>query len=276
MTENKEKVTENKDFDQKNLMRFFSIAFAFSWIIWGVAVVITNFTDIDIPSAILGIIIIGAFGPSGAAVWLTYKNSGKEAAKKFLKRGVQIKIIPLWVWVAMFLVPAMAWAGAMFFISLNQEVSFDFQALLFFLPMVIVMILGGPLQEEYGWRGYALDRLQKRWNALISSIILAVIWSTWHLPLFFIAGSAQQSLNVGMFYISELGISILMTWLHNNSKASIFVALLFHSIINSMGDLFILGDGGYNAYAISQLAIAFVVVIIWGPKTLSRAKQAVL
>lgn len=49
----------------------------------------------------------------------------------------------------------------------------------------------GPAPEELGWRGYALDGLQARMNALFASLILGVVWSLWHLPLFFIKGTWQ-------------------------------------------------------------------------------------
>ena len=51
--------------------------------------------------------------------------------------------------------------------------------------------------EELGWRGYVLDRLQEKRSALVSSLILGVVWSLWHLPLFFVQGSYQAGLGVG-------------------------------------------------------------------------------
>src|SRR5688500_13373632 len=42
-------------------------------------------------------------------------------------------------------------------------------------------LLAGSLGEELGWRGFALPRLQKRYSALWASIIIGVIWGTWHL-----------------------------------------------------------------------------------------------
>ncbi len=259
----------------RDLRRFMVLTFAFSWLIWAVAVAISQMTDIDQPALLVIIILIGAFGPSASAYWLTRKDHGKKAARRFLRRGLQLKTIPAWVWLAMIAVPAAAWAGSMWLVSRDHDVSFDTELLPFYPLLLIVMILGGPLQEEYGWRGYALDRMQIKWNALTSSVVLALIWSTWHIPLFFINDTAQQDINLGMFYVSELGISILMTWLYNSSRASIALALIFHAVVNSIGDLFILGGdiggAGYNYYALVQLALAAVVVLIFGAAKLSRS-----
>ena len=72
------------------------------------------------------IIIVGAFGPSAAAVWLTHRNGEKGAVKRFLKRGLQFRTIPLWVWLAMVLVPALSWTGSLLRFRLNGlEASFD-------------------------------------------------------------------------------------------------------------------------------------------------------
>lgn len=263
--------------NKSNLIKFFVAAYLFSWVIWGIAVYITNFTNINVSWLPIVIIIIGAFGPSVTAVWLTHKNGEKGAVKKLLKRGLQIKTIPVWIWISMFIVPAMSWAGSMFYFQYSGvEASFNYAGLLFFPFSALIMIVGGPLQEEFGWRGYALDRMQKKYSALVASIILGIIWAAWHLPLFFIVGSAQQGIDLPFYFVSLIGISIIMTWFYNNSKASILVALLAHAIINSMSELFIFAEGfggaSYNYYAITQLIIAVIIVLFWGSKTLAKSK----
>ncbi len=273
-------MTEIKEYDKKNLMRFFIITFTFSWTIWGIGVLLSNFTDLVLPVwLVLPIVIIGAFGPLVGSVWLTYKSGGWKAVKTFLKRGLRIKEVSVFVWVAMFLIPIIAMLITIFFVRLTHgEGNLDYIGLLIFPFYIILMYLGGPIQEEYGWRGYALDRMQKRWNALVSSLILGIIWASWHIPLFFIHGAPQENMTLGLFYVSVVSTSILMTWLYNNSNANVFVALTYHSIGNSIKIIIDTEGVGVAAMSagewynvITLLIVAILVVFIWGSKTLTRS-----
>jgi membrane protease YdiL (CAAX protease family) len=56
--------------------------------------------------------------------------------------------------------------------------------LVLWLPVIALqLLLLGPLAEELCWRGYALDALQEKWGALVSSLVLGFFWPLWHLPL---------------------------------------------------------------------------------------------
>ncbi|MGM0385270.1 MAG: CPBP family glutamic-type intramembrane protease [Actinomycetota bacterium] len=61
------------------------------------------------------------------------------------------------------------------------------------LPMLLFWLFFGPVPEEPGWRGYALDGLQSHHGALASSLIVGFVWLAWHLPLFFLAGTWQAT-----------------------------------------------------------------------------------
>jgi membrane protease YdiL (CAAX protease family) len=133
-----------------------------------------------------------AFGPLVTAFLLTYLDEGVRGLKILLKRGVYYRFRKIWYIPIFFLFPAMT-GGALLLAVLSGETLPELSALSnpFIIAVIFVYIffLGGPFQEEWGWRGYALNRLQARWNTLVSSLILGVLWGAWHLPLFFIEGT---------------------------------------------------------------------------------------
>ncbi len=63
-------------------------------------------------------------------------------------------------------------------------------------PVFVLIFITNALPEEFGWRGYALDRLQNGSNALVASLILGAIWGVWHLPLHFMDGTVQEIIPV--------------------------------------------------------------------------------
>ena len=45
-----------------------------------------------------------------------------------------------------------------------------------------VLLFSGGINEESGWRGFAQKRLQRKYNPLMSAMILWVIMVLWHIP----------------------------------------------------------------------------------------------
>jgi membrane protease YdiL (CAAX protease family) len=83
--------------------------------------------------------------------------------------------------------------------------------------------------EEIGWRGYALPRLQKDYNALSSTVILTIFWVLWHLPLFFYL--FDPAIAVRWVFALYMG-AIVFTWLFNSTDGSILIAAVFHGCFN--------------------------------------------
>ncbi len=105
------------------------------------------------------------------------------------------------------------------------------------LGMAIVGIITGPLSEELGWRGFALDVLQKRGSLLVSSLVVAPFWWAWHLPLFFMKGTTHSSWGVGtpdfwLFLLAILPLSVLHAWVYDRNRRSILAAVLLHFAYN--------------------------------------------
>jgi membrane protease YdiL (CAAX protease family) len=111
------------------------------------------------------------------------------------------------------------------------------------IGLVIVAFLYGAVfgggNEEIGWRGYMLPALQARYSPLTASLIIAVVWSVWHLPLHlwgFYDGTVagQQSLLTAMIVmtIRWIPLTILLTWFFNRTGGNILLSVVIHATIS--------------------------------------------
>jgi len=262
---------DRSKFENKNLWLFFLITFAWSWLFW-------------LPEVLWGFrLYLAPFGPFVAAFLLTYLNEKKDGVIKLLKRGLDYRIGKIWYIPVFLLMPAIAGIsllGAMLSGEIISELMVVSQPWLILGNFVYILFLGGPLQEEFGWRGYALSRLQTRHNALVSSVILGIVWAVWHLPLNFIFGAGPQYEAVFSIFFGSIILmvfmSILFTWLYNNTGGSVFVALIFHTMVNLstyvMLPIFETKTGSLY-HMVSIIFVAIAILIIYGHKKMVREKQ---
>ncbi len=90
----------------------------------------------------------------------------------------------------------------------------------------------GPLGEEAGWRGFLLPRMLQRYQPLKASLILGVIWSFWHVPLYFRTMIALP--NIGLrFLLTTVAYSVLMTMLFLHARGSVLLCMILHYTINA-------------------------------------------
>jgi membrane protease YdiL (CAAX protease family) len=136
----------------------------------------------------------------------------------------------------------------------------------------------GPLPEEIGWRGYALDPLQRRLGALGASLAIGAAWALWHVPLFFLEGTFQHDLGFGsprfwIFSASLLPLAVLITWVYNHTRRSTLSAVLVHYTGNLTG-LFVEKTDRLAAWELAVLtAAAVVVTAVYGPRELRRGDR---
>jgi uncharacterized protein len=93
-------------------------------------------------------------------------------------------------------------------------------------------LLGGPLGEEPGWRGYALPRLEMRLGPFLGTLVLALIWTGWHLPLFLVSGWSSSP--IWTYAMILCGVSFIMTFSFNLAGSSIFAAIAAHAAFNTV------------------------------------------
>ena len=262
----------------KQTLSFLGIAFAFSWLCWLPAVLIVQ--GFAVPPGVEQIINIvspfGAWGPLVAALSVTAMADGKAGLKSLLKRVVGFRIGAFWYVVSLALFPLLI-GGSLAVAVLSGEpipemAAFD-QLLGLPIAFVFILLLGGPLQEELGWRGILQERLQERWNALIAAVVVGSTWGLWHLPLFFLPRE-EFYYNRPMWglIVTTMLISVLFAWVYNNTKRSLWAVLLLHASFNWGHYLFpALGSdvAGVTLFGF-QAALALIVVWVCGAKTLVR------
>lgn len=93
-------------------------------------------------------------------------------------------------------------------------------------------LLGGPLGEEPGWRGYALPRLEALFEPVRASLLLAILWAGWHLPMFLYPGWTTSPLWI--FVLIQIGLSIILSYGTNLSDFSIIAAIAMHAAFNTV------------------------------------------
>lgn len=179
------------------------------------------------------------FGPSIAGIITIAIISGKSGLRDMTKRALHWRVGSLWWTIALF------FSGLLLLISIgiNTILGYHLPDFTFFkagwylAPVFFLMtIVGGPLGEELGWRGFALPYLQRKWNPMVASIIIGTVWGLWHLPLFFQAGSLHYQLGIAflpVFMLGEITLSSIMTWIYNKSRGSLLVGgIILHNADN--------------------------------------------
>lgn len=269
----------------RELFYFFVIAFGFAWSLWIPKVLIDSGLVLPswISSFVDGPYNPAPFGPTLAAFYLVYRNEGARGLINFLKRGVDFSFDKKWLAPVLLLMPAITFASLAAFRLTGgsfPELPLINNPLLIVYWFFYMLLLSGPLQEEFGWRGFALDRLQSRYSALSSSLILGFIWSIWHFPLNFTTGVGPQYSLILQLLIGTIvtitATSVLFTWIYNNTGKSILAAILFHTSLNlSTFKLFpVFENDSIRFYLIFVVAAAVIITAIWGKQTLTETLAA--
>ncbi|MGC9356252.1 MAG: CPBP family intramembrane glutamic endopeptidase [Anaerolineae bacterium] len=255
---------QTKSPSKGSLLGYFILAFGFSWFFWLFGVLASQGV-LSLPFPNLVVVVIGAHGPLVASLILTYREEGWAAVKNLLRSGFRLRMGLIW-WLVSLVIPLVLTGLAMWInLSLSDfqpDLTLLSQPLLILPTYLFMFFLGGSVQEEFGWRGYALPRLLERWNPLIATLVLGLIWGVWHLPLFYISGVSQAFMPFGVFWALGVAFSIPITWVFLRTERNLFSALLFHTAINASLSVFppIEQEVGGNQMALTYMLIGYVLV----------------
>jgi membrane protease YdiL (CAAX protease family) len=260
-------------------LKFVLVSFAFTWFFWLLTVLEARGLVSSLPVPAL---FLGAFGPMVAAVAITAQESGRAGLRLLLSRVVRWRVAPVWYAVAI-LGPLVLTLGA-----IGLHVAFggrppDLTAMIGALPTVLAlsvyMLVQVGIGEEIGWRGYALPKLQTGYSALVSSMILGVLWALWHLPLFFNPATSYANTPFWVFFVFLLPFPIVYTWIFNSTGGSVLMAMILHAVTNASTGLWraipeaattVSSTNVYLFQAAILWVVAIAVVLVYGASNLSR------
>jgi uncharacterized protein len=229
---------------------------------------------------------LGALSASLAAVVLVLIEGRQGGLRELLGRGLIWRVGARWWAVALFfmVIPTLV---ALYLYHLLGGPAVDWRGLkplYTVIPIFVFLTVVAGIGEEFGWRGFLLPRLQTRHNALVSALIVGVVWATWHVPLFFIAGTPQydQGLAAGLlpaifgyaaFVIAQ---SVQFTWLFNNTRGSVLLAAVFHGASNTWTGYIDPYRGHFGSILVLMglsVLITIVIVALTGATNLSRTHK---
>jgi membrane protease YdiL (CAAX protease family) len=254
---------------------FVGLTYGISWVLW----ILVILSGQDAKGSWLFVpYVLGGFSPSIVGVFLLYRTRKAGDRPLFWKSLVGFGRIS-WRWyLFIFLVIPAIFALSVLLESLLAGHVADLSILRLIRdnPVQIVQILVialffGSLSEELGWRGFALGRLQSKWNAFVSSIILGPIWFFWHLPLFFVNGTTQKLWGFGSigffgFFLFLMASTLIITWVYNRNGNSLLSAVLIHCVSNLVLNLVPLSGEGFFIQGAIVAIVAVLFVLLSGTK----------
>ena len=208
--------------------------------------------------------------------------NGEGGVCKVLSKMLPGDVHPFWFWFAPFCALVIALPGVLLSVYLGGEgyvlgdLSTVYQVVVSFVAVFVFSVVG----EEIGWRGFVLPRLQRDAVAAVSGIVLGVVWGIWQLPLWYVPGHAYQSIPMPIFLVYVAGVSVLCTWLYNNTSGNLLVVSLFHATSYTALGLLPLLFSGVEMGLLPMLAstgtlwvFVGLVVMIYGSTYLSRDEK---
>lgn len=193
--------------------------------------------------AYAALFILSTFaGPFAAAFVLTRIVDGPEGVRALRRRLFQVRMNPLWLVLAIGLVPLLQLgvaAAVIGFDAVRDALAAGWQKALFtFVPALAIFPALITWGEEPGWRGFALTRLQRSVSPLHAALVVGFFHALWHLPVFVVHGGpvALGPFNPAAFALNTAGImllTIVWSWVFNNARQSVFVAVMLHASTNA-------------------------------------------
>ena len=234
------------------LFFFYLMTYAFAWLAWLPLILSQEGRPLSPLHRTLIIVIIAdlsLFVPTLSAFIMTNITEGKSGNGRLRRRYVLWRVGFWWYLFVLIGFPALILLSILVLPGAIAAFRAPAPGFVFayLVSYVFYFILGGALGEVPGWCGFALPRQQQRSGPLVGTLILGVLWGLLALPLFLIpgyngAGTSFVGISIPFieFVISITALAVIVTWVFNNTRGSLLLAMLLIASFNTAFNTFLL------------------------------------
>ena len=251
-----QKNPQNQVYTPGMAIMYFVLVFTITW-----GILFPTFAFVPESSQIF-FIILAAFSPFLSAIIVLWTKKGKAALAAWLREIFRLRIPEiLYLTGAFFLPLGVGYLHYSFYRLLGGTAGFS-EAIPWYLYLIYLiptaLLTGG--NEEPGWRGFALPALLQWFNPVVTSLILGVIHSLWHLPLM-----GYYNTTIGWYLFNVVPLTFIFNWLYLVSRKSVIPVMLFHAGTNVIGSFIptpmnVLG--GTDSYMVIRGAVYWIFTIV--------------
>jgi len=261
--------------DKHPVWVFYVLTFAVSWGVW-IPLGFVYRASTRLPAWVVILATITGTAPALVSIILTGLTDGIAGIKRLFRQLLKWRFG--WKWYSVvILAPAGVYLAALgIYLLLGGSTPEIIWAKAVLVLLAFVTTLPVTLAEELGWRGYALPRLLTRHNALISSVLVGVLWAGWHLVGYLIPNPLVKSdTPLFFFFINTVAFSILITWVYNNTGGSLLGSVLFHASMNTTIGFFtnampVASNVHFELQTILLSMVACTVIVLFGVRGFTR------
>ncbi len=250
------------------LVSYFTMAYGFSWLGWLPYILSLDglgIWPVHLPLGDLAVAPGAYLGPLLSGFLMVGAMEGNAGVGRLLRRMIQWRESWYWYVFALIAIPLIRTLGAVVLPGVLGTVragglEASLTTYLSFLPLTILV---SGLAEEPGWRGFALPRLQERFGPLLGTLILGVLWAIWHFPLFLTGWTMEAGLlPLVEFTVTATAIAIIITWVFNNTRGSLLIAMLLHGAVDAYSPAILFADPRLSTVLHAAIGFGLVALLL--------------